>query len=114
MPDVESRMLDVACQQAIATFGNKARQRFGHGSAPLLAELRQLARLIVGKQCVNNFVDFTHHHPIELVERQVDAVVGQASLREVVSTDTLGAVARAHLTLRSAERSLSARWRSMS
>ena len=37
------------------------------------------------------------HDLIELVERQVDAVIGHAALREVVGADALRAVARAHL-----------------
>ena len=39
------------------------------------------------------------HHLVELVERQVDAVVGAAALGEVVGADALGAVARADLIL---------------
>ena len=42
---------------------------------------------------------FAHHHPVELVERQVDAVVGEATLREIVGADALRAVARADLRL---------------
>ena len=63
------------------------------------AELRQLACLIVRDQSIDHFVDFTFDHPVELVERQVDPVVGHPPLREVIGSDPLGPIARADLAL---------------
>ena len=40
-------------------------------------------------------VQLAVHDALDLVERQVDAVVGDAALREVVGADALGTVARA-------------------
>ena len=39
------------------------------------------------------------HDVAELVQREVDAVIGDAALRKVVRADALGAIARAHLQL---------------
>ena len=50
----------------------------------------------------------------QLVERQVDAVVGDAALREIVGADALAAVARPTRLLRSLARAASTRLRSAS
>ena len=39
------------------------------------------------------------HDVVELVERQIDAVIGDAALRKIIGADALGAVARADLEL---------------
>ncbi|CSG15733.1 Uncharacterised protein [Shigella sonnei] len=41
----------------------------------------------------NQHIQLTFHHFIQTVERQVDAVIGNAPLREVVSTVTVAAIA---------------------
>ena len=48
-------------------------------------------------QGVEQLVQIARHHRFQPVQRQVDAVVGHASLREVVGADALGAVAAADL-----------------
>ena len=58
---------------------------------------REQLRLVVGDQRVDHLVELAHHHAVELVERQVDAVVGQPPLRKIVGADALRAVARADL-----------------
>ncbi len=56
--------------------------------------VRQLARLVVGDQRVDQLVERrTLQHRIELVQRHVDAMVGDAPLREVVGADALRAIA---------------------
>src|SRR3954471_2916958 len=54
-------------------------------------------RLVIGDQRVDDLVELAEHHPVELVERQVDAMVGHPPLREIIGTDALGAVAGADL-----------------
>ena len=46
-----------------------------------------------GGQRAEQFVHVAVHDRSDLVQRQVDAVVGDPPLREVVGTDALGAVA---------------------
>ena len=45
------------------------------------------------------FVHRAIHHIRQLVQREVDAVVGDAALREIVGADAFGAIAAAHLQL---------------
>ena len=52
-----------------------------------------------GHQRIGQFADVTVHHLIHLVQGQVDAVVGNAALREVVSADAFRAVTAAHQAL---------------
>ena len=44
---------------------------------------------------VDDRVELAFHHQIQLVQRQADAVIGQAVLREIVSADFFAAVAGA-------------------
>ena len=61
---------------------------------------RQQLGLVLGDQRVDDLVQrLALHHLGQIVERQVDAVVGDAALREIVGADALGAVARADLVL---------------
>ena len=48
-----------------------------------------------GNQGVGDFFQVAVHHKIQLVQGKVDAVVGHATLRVVVGTDALAAVAAA-------------------
>ena len=64
---------------------------------PSVADIGQQLRLVVGDQRLDDLVELAHHHPVELVERQVDAVVGDPPLRKIVGADALRAVARADL-----------------
>ena len=60
---------------------------------------RQSRRLVLGGQRVDELVQLAHHDPVDLVQRQIDAVVGHAALREIVGADALAAVAGADLGL---------------
>src|SRR5688572_17041589 len=53
----------------------------------------------MGDQRVDDLFHFTLHDAVELVKRQVDPVIGAATLREVVGANALGAVAAADLAL---------------
>src|SRR5216683_1233047 len=55
----------------------------------------QRLRLLLRRQGVDKRIDFAVQHVVELVERQVDAMVGDAGLREVVSANSFRTVARA-------------------
>ena len=48
-----------------------------------------------GNQGVGDFFQIAVHHKIELVQGEVDTVVGHATLRVVVGADALAAVAAA-------------------
>ena len=50
-------------------------------------------------QRFDDWVEVALHDLVELVEGEVDAVVGDASLRKIVGADASGAVARAHQRL---------------
>jgi hypothetical protein len=63
---------------------------------------------VIGNQRVDQFVQIAFHDPVELVKREINAVIGDAALREVIGTDSLGAVARATWLRRDSERSFSA------
>ncbi len=52
---------------------------------------------MIGNQRINQFVQIAFHNPVELVERQIDAMIGNTSLREIISADTLGSIARTDL-----------------
>ena len=51
----------------------------------------------MGCQCINDLVQISVHDLIQIVDRQADAVVGAAILREVVSPDLLAAQSRLEL-----------------
>ncbi len=51
----------------------------------------------MGCQCINDLVQISVHDLIQIVDRQADAVVGAAILREVVSPDLLAAITGSHL-----------------
>src|SRR5579871_6357701 len=60
----------------------------------------ELSGLVFGGQRVGQFAErFARDHLRQLVERQVDAVVGDAALREIIGADALGAIAGADLLL---------------
>src|SRR5262252_2887494 len=60
----------------------------------------QFARLMLCYQSIYQFVERgAFQHLIELVQRQADAMVGDAPLREVIGADALRAIARANLAL---------------
>src|SRR5581483_1939891 len=63
-------------------------------------ELAEPGRLILGDQRIDQFVErLAGQHAVDLVQGEVDAVVGDPALREIVGADALGAVARADLAL---------------
>ncbi len=45
-----------------------------------LAELRQTLRLVSGRQRIDQFIQITGHHLIELVKRQLDAMIRDAPM----------------------------------
>src|SRR5215469_11817904 len=70
----------------------RAGQSFGRGGEPLSR--------VGGGQCVDDLVEgLASHHLVDLVERQVDAVVGDAALREIIGPHPLRAVTAADLAL---------------
>ena len=54
---------------------------------------------MLGNERIGQLFQITVHDEIQLVQRQVDAVVRHAALREIVGADALAAVARADQTL---------------
>jgi len=62
------------------------------------AVIRQQRGLMLGHQRVDDLAQrLALDHLRQLVEREIDAVVGNAALREIIGADALGAVARADL-----------------
>ena len=53
--------------------------------------------LPVGGEGVDDLIEIAVHHGIQLIQGQTDAVIGQSSLREIVSSDALIAHAGADL-----------------
>src|SRR5450756_12963 len=66
---------------------------------PLFRLLLHFFALVMCDQRVEDGIHFALHHEIELMERQADAVIAHAILREVVGADFLAAVARTHHAL---------------
>src|SRR6476659_1113201 len=60
-----------------------------------LRERGELVSLVLGGERRGDLRKVAVHDGIDLVQRKVDAVVGDAALREVVGADAVGAVARA-------------------
>src|SRR5882757_9711682 len=60
----------------------------------------ELGGLMLGRQRIDQFAQrFARDHLRQLVEREVDAVVGDAALRKIIGADALRAVAGADLLL---------------
>src|SRR5438045_1513997 len=58
-------------------------------------EARELLGLMFGRQRPGDLVQVAVHDRVDLVEREIDTVIGHAPLREVVGADPVRAVARA-------------------
>src|SRR5690625_2791549 len=54
-------------------------------------------RLVGGSARDDDAFEFAVHHVSEFLEREVDAVIGKAVLREVICADTFGAIAQSDL-----------------
>src|ERR1700683_4733655 len=65
----------------------KSRQRYGTGSFDLLREFFGLVLLVQG---ADELIEVAVDDVIEFVEREVDAVVGDAALRESIRADARG------------------------
>src|SRR5664280_2829623 len=81
------------CFNAVCTI---IRRLDGRSLFPLLSHF---FALVVGDQGIEDGIHFALHHEIELMERQADAVIADAILREVIGADFLAAVARTHHAL---------------
>src|SRR5689334_15491520 len=58
------------------------------------------SRLVLCGERLDDLAErFALHDLRQLVERQVDAVIGHATLREIIGANALGAIARADLLL---------------
>src|SRR4051794_8404605 len=65
----------------------------------VLAQARQLLGLVLRGERAGDLVQIAAHDLVDLVQGEVDAMVGHAALREVVRADAIAAVARAHEAL---------------
>src|SRR5579884_3500609 len=65
-------------------------------SCRVLGFVEQPARLVLLRQRLDEQVEIAVEHALQLMQREVDAVVGDARLREVVRAHLLAAVAAAH------------------
>src|SRR5512134_3805597 len=64
-------------------------------SRPVLAERGQLFRLVLLREGVRQLGEVAVHDRVDPVEREVDPVVGDATLRKIVGADALAAIAAA-------------------
>src|SRR3972149_2340662 len=64
-----------------------------------LAQRGELLGLVLGGKRAGQLGKVAIHDVLDLVQREVDAVIGHASLREIVGADALGAVAAADQAL---------------
>src|ERR1035437_2278270 len=62
----------------------------------LVALLLQFFGLVIGGQGLEDGVHLPFHHEIQLMQREADAVIRHAVLREVVGADLFAAIAGAH------------------
>jgi len=82
-----SAMLGCGAERIAARTGN------GNIPTPLFRQLRQAARLILRDQRAQQFVHLPFENLGQPVQRQVDAMVGHAALREIIGADTFASVA---------------------
>src|SRR3977135_895827 len=69
---------------------------FTPGSAStLIGERGELLGVVVGEPRLRQLGKIAGHDVVDLVESETDAVIGDPSLRKIVSADALGTVARA-------------------
>src|ERR1700704_2068666 len=61
----------------------------------LFGERGELLGLVLGEQRLRKLGKIAVHDVVDLVESETDAVVGNPSLRKIISADALGTVARA-------------------
>src|ERR1700688_5027675 len=70
------------------------------GSMPrgsgIVVVLEQPSRLVLVGQRLDEQVEIAVEHALELMQREVDAVVGDARLRKVVGADLLAAITGPH------------------
>src|SRR5699024_8776327 len=59
------------------------------------AEGGQLFGLVLGKQRVDDGIELAGHDVVELVQRQIDAMIGDSALRKVIGANALRPVATA-------------------
>ncbi len=65
----------------------------------LVVQGRELIRLVLIDQRLHHLVEAAFEDFIELVQRQIDAVIGHATLWKVVGTNAFLAIARTHQEL---------------
>ncbi len=87
LAQVEAKRLQPGCGRAHHGFSRLARQR------------GELLGLVLLRERVDELVEVAVHDRVDLVEREVDAVVGHAALREIVGADALAAIAAADQAL---------------
>src|ERR1035441_9237429 len=80
---------------------------WGSDQRALVALLLQLFGLVIGGQGFEDGIHLPLHHEIQLMQRQADAVIRHAILREVVGADLFAAIAGSdHATPLGAQRRL--------
>ena len=74
------------------------RRNVSFATVSRFALLPQLFRRVRRDECVKDLVHVAVQELVELVDGQLDAVVGHTVFREIIGADALRAVARADLT----------------
>src|SRR5690606_19147778 len=68
-------------------------------TASVVTQRSQLLGLMLGTQCADQFVEVAFHDLTQLVQGEIDAVIGDPPLREVVGANAFGTVTGAHQAL---------------
>lgn len=63
------------------------------GQGLTLVQRGKLIGLVFGYQWFDDLIDITPDDVVEFIQRQIDAVIGDAPLRKIIGTNTFGSVA---------------------
>ena len=101
-PGVAARIKDTGLCQTSRRLLDRRTDRRCQGLSPLRLrssrQIRQFRCLILVNQRVDNFIErLTGENPVDLIERHIDPMIGDAPLREIIGADALGPVAGADL-----------------
>ena len=89
---ISSRLLSSLCSSPSAI-----EESTGGSETDIFRHRGKLLGLMFGHQRVAQFADVAVHDVVHLVQGEVDAVVGDAALREIIGANALAAVDRADL-----------------
>src|SRR3984893_10315272 len=85
--------LGIAARAARIADSSARKSQDAASSCPAFGRREQIC-LMLGDEGIDHFIQrFAGHDLVELVESQMDPVVGEPPLREIISADSFGAIA---------------------